>query len=106
MSEKEPKQKKEGKNKKILLVVLICVLVIALIATIIIYTQNSNKEDENELPYTELIKEISYNNVEKVEMTTGSTTVKVKLINAEEEKTTIIPSTQSFMELIQQKVMK
>ena len=39
--------------------------------------QNSQKEDENTLSYTDLIKEISYGNIEKIEMTVGSTTVKV-----------------------------
>ena len=51
-----------------------------------------------------LIKEISSGNIEKIEMTTGSTTVKVKLKNKEEEKKTIVPSTQTFMDLIQAKV--
>ena len=104
MNEKKPKQKKEETYKKILIGFIAVLLLVVIIAGVIIYKQNSNKEDENELPYTDLIKEISYNNVEKVEMTTGSTTVKVKLVNEEEEKTTIVPSTQSFMELIQQKV--
>ena len=37
-------------------------------------------------------------------MTVGSTTVKVKIKDVEKEKTTIVPSTQAFVELIQQKV--
>ena len=37
-------------------------------------------------------------------MTVGSTTIKVKLKNIEEEKKTIVPSTQAFTEFIQQKV--
>ena len=37
-------------------------------------------------------------------MTTGSTTVKVKMKNVEEEKRAVVPNTESFMELIQTKV--
>ena len=41
-------------------------------------------------------------------MTVGSTSVKVKLKGTEEgkEKTTIVPSTQAFIELVQQKVLE
>ena len=39
-------------------------------------------------------------------MTVGSTTLKVKLKGQEEEKTSIIPSTQVFMELVQQKALE
>ena len=39
-------------------------------------------------------------------MTTGSATLKVKLKDVEEEKTTIISSTQAFTELIQEKTLE
>jgi len=53
-----------------------------------------------------LITKIGQNAVEKVEMTVGSTTVKVKLKNDEEEKEAIVPSTQAFIELVQDKVQE
>ena len=56
------------------------------------------------MAYTDLIKKIGNKEVEKVEMTVGSTTVKVKLKNEEKEKKTIVPSTQAFIELIQEQV--
>ena len=37
-------------------------------------------------------------------MTVGSTTVKVKIKNEEEEKKAIVPNTEAFMELVQKKV--
>ena len=37
-------------------------------------------------------------------MTTGSTTVKVKLKNEDEEKTAIVPDTEAFVTLVQDKV--
>ena len=87
----------------ILYTILVILLVISGIAAIFLM-QNSDEKDENILAYTDLIKEVSYGNVEKIEMTTGSTTVKVKMKNVEEEKTTIVPNTQAFIELVQQKV--
>ena len=99
---KKGKNKKENKQLLIALISLAIVVVIAIGA--IFYMQNQNKENKNELPYTDLIKEISSGNVEKVEMTTGSTTIKVKLANEEEEKKTIVPSTMNFIDLIQAKV--
>ena len=75
-----------------------------MIVGIVIYNQNNKEEDEDTLAYTDLIKEISAGNIEKIEMQTGSTTVKVKIRNEEEEKTAIVPNTESFITLVQSKV--
>ncbi len=105
MDKDKNKNNEKEKSKKLLLslIGLIILLVIA-IAGIIIYNQNNKKEDENTLAYTDLIKEISYGNVEKVELTTGSRTAKITIRNEEEEKTAIIPDTEAFITLIQTKV--
>ena len=97
------KDDKKIKNKW-LYIILIVILVVLLIGCIIILTSNSKKEDENTLAYTDLIKEISSNNIEKIEMTVGSTTLKVKEKNVDEEKTAIVPNTESFIGFVQQKV--
>ena len=104
MNQKD-KSKTNKNNKKTLLIllVLIVILAVALGATYFLM-KNKEKDEENTLSYTDLIKEISYGNIEKVEMTVGSTQVKVKQKNVEEEKTAIVPNTESFMELIQTKV--
>ena len=66
--------------------------------------KDKEEEDKNTLAYTDLIKEISYGNVEKVELTTGSKNAKVKMKNEEEEKKALIPDTEAFITLIQTKV--
>ena len=100
---KEQKNKKQSQKMWTLIIVLLILLAILLGLTTYMM-QNQKEEEENTLAYTDLIKEISYGNIEKIEMTVGSTTVKVKQKNVEEEKTTIVPNTESFMEYVQQKI--
>ena len=102
MEEKQKNNKQNNKKQYILLAVLVLLMIVLAIMIYFISTNNEEK-DEKEISYTELIDEINEGNVEKIEMTVGSTTVKVKLLDEEEEKTGIIPSTQAFVELVQQK---
>ena len=102
----------KDKSKKILKMLLnvVFILMILLLSSIIIffiYQSNGDKNaKDNILTYAELIKEIQAGNVEKIEMTTGSTSLKVKMKDVEKEKRAIIPSTQVFTELVQQKVLE
>ena len=100
---KENKKEKQNKRLWTILISLI-ILLVALIGLSIYLMQNKEKEDENTLAYTDLIKEISAGNIEKIEMQTGSSTVKVKIRNEDEEKTAIVPNTESFITLVQSKV--
>ena len=96
--------KEKGKNKhseRNLYIVLGILLLISLIVLAVVLT-NSKKTD-NEIAYSDLMYKIMQEkSVEKIDMTVGSTTIKVKLKNEEEEKKAIIPSTQAFVELIQE----
>ena len=97
-------EKKNNKKKNMYFLIAAIVLVIVAVA-LTIYVVTTNKKDDNtEIAYTELIREIGDGNVEKVEMTTGSTTVKVKLKDETDERSCIVPNTQAFVELIQSKV--
>lgn len=100
--------KKEGKSSKkslyIVVTIITLLIIVGIITFIVINNNNKEEKDEKTLAYTDLIKEISYGNVEKIEMTVESTTVKVKIKNDEEEKTSIVPNTESFITLVQQKV--
>ena len=92
-------------NKKMwLLVLLSIILIILIITTALLLVKDNKEQEENTLAYTDLIKEISYGNVEKVELTTGSRNAKVKMKNEEEEKKALIPDTEAFITLIQTKV--
>ncbi len=101
---------KPEKNKEKLyysILTIVAILSIILVATVFIM-QSQKKDDNMEIAYTELIKKVTAGEVEKIEMTIGSTTVKVKLKGMEEgeEKTAIVPNTQAFIELIQEETLK
>ncbi len=95
---------KESNNNKLLYLGLGALAVLLLIVVIIVGVMVNNKNKELELPYTELINKINDNQIEKIEMTTGSQSIKVKLVDEEEEKNAIVPSVQAFIELVQDKV--
>ena len=101
--QKQPKDKKQS-QKMWALIILLLVLLAILFGLAFYLMQNQKDSEENTMAYTDLIKEISYGNIEKIEMTVGSTTVKVKQKNVDEEKTVIVPNTESFMELVQQRI--
>ena len=88
---KEDKKKEENKKLDIIKLVILTILLIALIVVSIVLIvkrqTNDDEQDDKVLAYTELVKEIQNKNVEKIEMTVGSTTLKVKLKDEEEEKT-------------------
>ena len=98
------KNNENKKNDKIYYTIFTVILLISAIVITFALVNKNEKEDSKELSYTELINKIDENAVEKIEMTVGSTSIKVKLKNQEEEKKAIVPSTQAFIELVQEKV--
>ena len=98
--------KNNNKDKIYFTIFAIIVIIAMTVITVALLNNNKNVENEKEISYTELINKIDENAVEKIEMTVGSTTIKVKLKNQEEEKTAIIPSTQAFVELVQEKIQE
>ena len=103
MDEKQKNNEKNNKKQYILLAVLVFLTIILAVAIYFLYA-NGESAEEKELAYTELITQLNEGNVESIEMTVGSSSIKVKLRDEEEEKNVIVPSTQAFMELINQKV--
>ena len=99
------KDKEKNNNKMYYTILAIVALIcLAVIVGVFIFNNNNKNKEDLELAYTDLIKKIDNKEVEKIEMTVGSTGVKVKLKDVEKEKTTIVPSTQAFIELVQEQV--
>ncbi len=108
------KNNKDDSKLKAILSAICVLIVIGAIVGIVYFGQN-NKE-EKEVAYTELIHDINSNEIEKIKMTTGSTTITVTYKTTKEgaegteenekerQKKVIVPSTQAFIELIQEKV--
>ena len=96
---------KQNKKTSIYFIIAGIILIIAIVAGI--FWMNSKKDkEEKTISYTDLIKQIDDGVIEKVEMTVGSTTIKVKIKDVEEEKEAIVPNTQAFIELIQDQKLK
>ncbi|MBQ3144981.1 MAG: ATP-dependent zinc metalloprotease FtsH [Clostridia bacterium] len=98
------KDKPKDKNKLYYSILAIVSIALVIIGVLVFNNQNATDKEELDLAYTELIKKIDNKEVEKIEMTVGSTSVKVKLKGVEEEKQAIVPSTQAFIELVQEQV--
>lgn len=99
MKEKQPKN-------KIIKIILGIAIIVLLATTVILAFMNKSQEnkDEKKLGYDELLVQIKEQKIEEIEMTVGSTTLKVKQRDVEEEKTTIIPNTQAFVEYVQEEI--
>ena len=80
---------KEKNNNKIYYTILaiVALICLAVIVGVFIFNNNNKNKEDLELAYTDLIKKIDNKEVEKIEMTVGSTGVKVKLKDVEKEKT-------------------
>ena len=96
--------KKNNNNKSnVVWIVVSILLILAVISGVFIFNNYNKKNEEKDLSYTQLLTSIDEGTVEKIEMTQGSTTAKVKLTNEDKEKNVLIPSIDSFSELIQDK---
>ena len=99
---KSNKPKDSGKWKRAILAIIPFILVILIFAAIFM-VQFKQENDDLEVSYTQLIQDIDEGKIESIEMTVGSTSLKIKYKDEEEKKHAIVPSTQAFVELIQDK---
>ena len=97
-------QNKKNDKKILISSIILGVILVIMVGILMNFVSKNQNQDDKTLAYTDLIKEISYGNVEKIEMSVGSTSVKVKMKNVDEEKKSIVPNTEAFIELVQQKV--
>ena len=107
---KSKKQKQqESKRLRRILIALICIVLLGVGGYFGFVSGMKDKEEdklveENEITYSELIKEIESNNVKYVEMTLGSSKVELKLKSEDKKISSSVPSTQAFVELVQEKI--
>ena len=97
------KKKKGKKNNNGILLTIVTILILAVLAMGIWYFATQKDEEKEEVAYTQLLKDIEDGLVEKIEMTTGSTSLKVIYKEREKEEDSekiIIPNTQAFIEFI------
>ena len=67
------------KNKGLGITTLILSILTVVLIIIVVYMQTNGKKEDKTLAYTDLINQVTEKNVGKVEMTTGSTSIKVIL---------------------------
>ena len=79
------KNDKNEEKKKLYLIIIICVLLVIIFGTLIYGIFNPKNKEQQDVAYTDLIKQVSEGNVKKVEMVTGSSSIKVTLKNKIEE---------------------
>ena len=101
MKHKDNNEKKQNNSWAYIIIIT---LIIACIGGTIFFINKKNGKDDKDYSYTELLNSINEGNVEKIEMKENSETAKVKLVNEEKEKEVLIPSVDSFIELVQEKV--
>lgn len=100
---KSPKKDKK-KNAKIVLISFLITILIIVMAFGLVF--KDKKDKEKEITYDQLYQDIIDHKVEKIEMTVGSASVKVKYKGTEdgEEKTTSVNSLQPFMEFVNEQL--
>ena len=97
------KDKNNNNKDKIYYTIFTIITILAVLIITFGMLNKNNNSSEKEISYTELITKIEENAVEEIEMTVGSTSIKVKLKNVEEKKNAVIPNTQAFIEFVQEK---
>ena len=98
------KNNDNNKKSNVAIVIVAIITILLLVGGVFLFmSYNKNKEDKD-FAYTQLITSINEGTVEKIEMTEGSDTAKVKLVNEEKEKSVLIPSVDSFINMVQEKV--
>ena len=97
------KNNDNNKKSNIAFIIGVAIIIGLALAGILFFMNYNKKNDNKDFSYTELLTSINEGTIEKIEMTEGSNTAKVKLVNEDKEKNVLIPSVDSFIELVQNK---
>ena len=91
-------KKNNNKNKGLGIFALVLTIIVVCL-TVVLLSSKTNKKTENKtLAYTDLIKQIAEKNVNKVEMVTGTTSIKVTLKKEIDEKGKIVQGGVEYKE--------
>ena len=105
-NKKDPNNKDKKKENKFW-AIFVPVLIIVIIVCFVLYSHFETQEEDN-LSYDALITSLNNNEVEKLEMQTGSASINVIMKGEEPEEerteTVVVPSVQAFMELVNTKI--
>lgn len=95
------------KNKGLgILILILAILIVGILIFIVSMQSNKGNKEEKTLAYTDLIKQITAKNVEKVEMTTGSTSITVTLKKEIHKDGKIVPNGVEYKENEEEKDKK
>ena len=104
---KNKQQNNNNKDDKKFYYIFFPILIITIVVCFLIYSYFENKADDT-MAYNKLLDSIQKQEVEEIEMTTGSQTLKV-IMKGDKKKedrteTTNVPSLQAFMEWVNDKI--
>ena len=114
MAENKEKNNKKKSLKDIVVNILLIIALLAILGTAVYYTiQKHNKQKENSVAYSQLLKDIDEEKIQKIELNEASQTAllsykkdieKDNKVPEDKKKNSTIPNTQAFMELVNQKI--
>ena len=91
-------KKNNNKNKGLGIFALVLTIIVVCLAVVLLSSKTNKKAENKTLAYTDLIKQIAEKNVNKVEMVTGTTSIKVTLKKEIDEKGKIVQGGVEYKE--------
>ena len=91
-------KKNNNKNKGLGIFALVLTIIVVCLAVVLLSSKTNKKTENKTLAYTDLIKQIAEKNVNKVEMVTGTTSIKVTLKKEIDEKGKIVQGGVEYKE--------
>ena len=91
-------KKNNNKNKGLGIFALVLTIIVVCLAVVLLSSKTNKKTENKTLAYTDLIKQIAEKNVNKVEMVTGTTSIKVILKKEIDEKGKIVQGGVEYKE--------
>ena len=91
-------KKNNNKNKGLGIFALVLTIIVVCLAVVLLSSKTNKKAENKTLAYTDLIKQIAEKNVNKVEMVTGTTSIKVTLKKEIDEKGNIVQGGVEYKE--------